>query len=182
MSFCFASLFSVFSLSSKVRRFVSTRTRSSIFIFFLNQTLGQCQGDPKQILHPTDSEGNLCGSGIYSDRRYLYFFDWTKCVRPFNPTSLISSRRQLCPTKQVCVHQCPNVTSFYKLDNYRYHVVCHYDVHPTEADLDRLIQLGHCSSYVIASKPLFDRCIPEQLERLIGSLVEVRRISLNISE
>ena len=61
-------------------------------------------GNPKRLLYPTDSNGNSCGEGDFSDRKYLFFFDLLECI-PTDITSMfkISS----CPTQQICVSECP---------------------------------------------------------------------------
>ncbi|XP_076308432.1 choline transporter-like protein 1 [Tachypleus tridentatus] len=61
-------------------------------------------GDPKQLLHPTDSDGRICGEGDLVDKPYLFSFDLTKCIKGF------SSVLDGCPTQQVCVKNCPNTT------------------------------------------------------------------------
>ena len=59
----------------------------------------------KQLIHPTDSTGQICGNGTLKDRPYLLFFDLTKCL---NPAVLTLG----CPTQQVCVKECPKETLF----------------------------------------------------------------------
>ena len=134
-------------------------------------------GDPNQLLYPTDSQGNLCGIGKYSNRSYLYFFDWTECIPSIlSPVNILNGRPSICSTTQVCVERCPNRTSFYKLRNYKENVICRYDVHIDNIhvdDLEEYIRQGKCSSYVIDSQPLFGRCIPKQLEQLINSFISV---------
>ena len=142
-------------------------------------------GDPRQLLHPTDSEGNLCGSDKFSDRPHLYFFDWTKCIQSVNlPLNALKGRPFVCPTTQVCVAQCPNTTTYHRLPSYRTHAVCTYDVDTTttEPDYPSLVNEGKCASYIIASKPLFGRCVPDQLKGLIDDLVQVRERSSRYEE
>ncbi|XP_054713879.1 choline transporter-like protein 2 [Uloborus diversus] len=61
------------------------------------------EGDPRVLLYPTDSEGNMCGIGKLQNKSFLFYFDLMKCA---NPSVLING----CPTPQVCVEQCPNET------------------------------------------------------------------------
>ncbi|CAF3313153.1 unnamed protein product [Rotaria socialis] len=132
------------------------------------------EGDPRQLLYPTDSFGNLCGTGEHVERPYVYFFDWTKCIKSLNvPANILSGRPFVCPTTQVCVQKCPSKTSYYKFENYAANRVCKYDVDSSEVDYDILVQEGRCASYVIDSKPLFGRCVPRQLESLTNSIIEV---------
>lgn len=131
-------------------------------------------GDPRQLLHPTDSHGNLCGAGKYIDRPYSYFFDWTKCAHAANiPANLLNGRPFVCPTTQVCVAHCPNTTSYYQFANYHANRICTYDVDPNDQKEEELVQTGKCAPYIIASKPLFGRCVPEHLQSLIDSIIQV---------
>lgn len=52
-------------------------------------------GDPQRIIHPTDSQGRMCGlHESVRDKPYLFFFDLAKCA---NPSVLTYG----CPTPQV---------------------------------------------------------------------------------
>jgi choline transporter-like protein 2/4/5 len=132
-------------------------------------------GNPKQLVNPTDSQGNLCGSGKFVNQPYAYFFDWTKCIHAVNiPVNMLQGRPFVCPTTQVCVEQCPNQTSYYKFPNYHANRVCTYDVDPSPVeDYEPLVKAGKCAAYIIASKPLFGRCLPEHLQRLANSIIHV---------
>ena len=35
-----------------------------------------------QVLYATDSNGRVCGNGYLKDRKYLLFFDLTRCLNP----------------------------------------------------------------------------------------------------
>jgi len=141
-----------------------------IIIIYINYI-----GDPKQLIHPTDSQGNFCGSGNFLDRPFVYFFDWTQCVKAFNiPGNVLKGRPFVCPTTQVCVRQCPNKTSYYTFGNYSANRVCTYDVNATDNDNEKLVNDGKCAPYIIASKPLFGRCIPKQIQSLTNGIIQVR--------
>ncbi|CAF1660993.1 unnamed protein product, partial [Adineta ricciae] len=143
-----------------------------IILFVILSIFAFIEGDPKQLIHPTDSQGHLCGSGEFADRPYVYFFDWTKCIKAFNiPTNLAKGRPFVCPTTQVCVHQCPNRTSHYKFQSYPSTRVCTYDVTDEQTDNNQLVQDGKCASYILASKPLFGRCVPEHIQSLANSVL-----------
>ena len=60
-------------------------------------------GNPKVILNPRDSLGNLCGFDEgYEEKPYLFFFDHSPC------TNLSSQLYWLaCLTPQICVNKCP---------------------------------------------------------------------------
>ncbi|CAF3458018.1 unnamed protein product [Rotaria socialis] len=144
-----------------------------IILFVILSIFAFKEGDPKQLIHPTDNQGNLCGSGKFLDRPYLYFFDWTKCIKALNiPANMLKSRPFVCPTTQVCVQQCPNKTSYYKFGNYYANRICTYDVNATETNNENLVDSGKCAPYIIASKPLFGRCVPEELQSLTNSIIE----------
>jgi choline transporter-like protein 2/4/5 len=132
-------------------------------------------GDPQQLLHPTDSDGNLCGSGNYTNRPEVYFFDWTQCVKAFNiPVNLLQGRPFICPTTQVCVEGCPTKTAYYKVfRDYDAQQVCVYGENATSSTIEDLVKEGKCASYVLNSEPLFGRCVPKQLQNLVNSLIEV---------
>ena len=51
-------------------------------------------GNPAQLIHPSNSEGEICGRGVHAKRPFLLFFDLTKCAR-------LSSTLSGCPTPQV---------------------------------------------------------------------------------
>ena len=51
-------------------------------------------GNPAQLIHPSNSEGEICGRGVHAKRPYLLFFDLTKCAR-------LSSALSGCATPQV---------------------------------------------------------------------------------
>jgi len=131
-------------------------------------------GDPKQLLYPTDSQGNLCGTGNFLDRPYVYFFDWTQCIKAFNiPANVLNGRPFVCPTTQVCIQQCPNITSYYTFQNYYANRICTYDVVATDTNNTKLVNDGKCAPYIIASKPVFGRCIPQVIETVTNSIIQV---------
>ncbi|CAF1525339.1 unnamed protein product, partial [Rotaria sordida] len=129
--------------------------------------------DPRQLLHPTNSQGNLCGSEEYANQPYVYFFDWTKCIKSFNvPSNILKGRPFVFPTIQVCVEQCPTVTSYYKFENYHANRVCTYDVAQSNHNDEELVKAGKCASYIIASKPLFGRCVSQHIQNLTNSIIQ----------
>eukprot|EP00058_Branchiostoma_floridae_P023889 XP_002609379.1 hypothetical protein BRAFLDRAFT_86470 [Branchiostoma floridae] len=62
--------------------------------------LAWVHGDPKLLLYPTDSQGNLCGNGNYASKPNLHFFNLLDCAG-------FASVLDGCPTPQVCVAACP---------------------------------------------------------------------------
>ncbi len=62
---------------------------------FFVQWPGFTLGDPERLVHPTDSNGLVCGyDAAVKDRPFLHFFDLTRCA---NPQVLTKG----CPTPQV---------------------------------------------------------------------------------
>jgi choline transporter-like protein 2/4/5 len=144
-----------------------------IFLFAILSFFAFQEGDPKQLLHPTDSQGNLCGSGKFLNQPYVYFFDWTQCVKAFNiPVNILKGRPFVCPTTQVCVQQCPNKTSYYTFQSYSQYRICTDDVAITDTDNEKLVNEGKCAPYIIASKPVFGRCVPLQVESLTNIIIQ----------
>lgn len=86
---------------------------------------------------------------------------------------MLQGRPFVCPTTQVCVEQCPNKTSYYTLSSYRGNRICTYDVNPDEEDDEALVKAGKCATYIITSKPIFGRCVPEHLQSLVNSIIHV---------
>uniref|UniRef100_A0A8C3UPL4 Choline transporter-like protein n=1 Tax=Catharus ustulatus TaxID=91951 RepID=A0A8C3UPL4_CATUS len=61
-------------------------------------------GDPRKVIHPTDSRGQFCGQqGTPNQNKpFLFYFDIVKCASP-----LVLLEFQ-CPTTQICVSKCPD--------------------------------------------------------------------------
>ncbi|GIY91908.1 choline transporter-like protein 4 [Caerostris extrusa] len=118
------------------------------------------EGNPKVLVYPTDSQGNICGVGELEDKPFLFFFDLIKCASP----SVIFTG---CPTPQVCVQHCPNET-FYANENLpnaneiKSKLICKYDVKKEEKDLKTLLNDGHCAKLYLKSKPKGDISIDFQ--------------------
>ena len=87
--------------------------------------------------------------------------------------NVLTSQPFVCPTTQVCVSQCPNETSYYKFSNYHANRVCTYDVSESDLNDEELVNASKCATYIIASKPLFGRCVPEHLQSLVNSIIVV---------
>ena len=65
--------------------------------------LGFMSGDPEQLVYPSNSRGDICGRGDFSDKPSLFFHDPVKCV---SVTAVFG-----CSTPQVCVQECPQKTT-----------------------------------------------------------------------
>ncbi|KAI9179895.1 hypothetical protein H9P43_005227 [Blastocladiella emersonii ATCC 22665] len=108
-------------------------------------------GDPRRLVLPTDSYGNLCGidnTGLRTGGRnltatpYLYFFD---------PTD--------GRAKQVCVSACPRDTTIPLYTKLNY--ICDYGVVPAnQTDLAAKQMNGTCAAVTYESQPIINRCLP----------------------
>jgi hypothetical protein len=49
-------------------------------------------------------------------------------------------------------------------------------VNATQTNKEQLVKDGKCASYVIASKPLFGRCIPDEIQSLTNGIIQVCEI------
>jgi len=115
-------------------------------------------GDPERLVHPTDSNGLVCGyDAAVKDRPFLHFFDLTRCA---NPQVLTKG----CPTPQVCVAKCPTETFYFKGASFMpdkvTQLICKTNISVTVANADELVNKGDCSRWYINSTAVAGRCIP----------------------
>ncbi|KAG0443070.1 hypothetical protein HPB47_015320 [Ixodes persulcatus] len=146
-----------------------------LFVFFLVgwgivAFFAYRNGNPERLIYPTDSQGNICGKAPFEDKKYLYFFDITKCLqRAYKPGDLLPSL--ICNTPQVCVEHCPNET--FSVDNakgskdeLRSKLICQYGVNPldTSVTVDDLVNKDQrCAKYYLKSSSVARRCLPGRL-------------------
>ncbi|KAK7504491.1 hypothetical protein BaRGS_00004357, partial [Batillaria attramentaria] len=113
-------------------------------------------GDPKLLLYPMDSEGNLCGLGDKKGKENLFFFDLPQCAR-MGPAVFVNG----CPTTQVCVSQCPTENFFaltpnFNSDSNRRKLICKDGT----SVLD-LVTNKSCAAYHLKSTAVLKRCVPD---------------------
>ncbi|XP_032241921.2 choline transporter-like protein 4 isoform X2 [Nematostella vectensis] len=120
------------------------------------------EGDINRLLLPTDSQGKVCGKDpAYLDKKYLVFFDITKCI----PKGIPSLSNPKCYTPQVCVSKCPTKneagTSRDAAD-----MICKPGIVPKDNLNDKLtlIKEGKCVPYYLASSPVLFRCVPSLVD------------------
>ncbi|CAB3980840.1 Hypothetical predicted protein [Paramuricea clavata] len=122
------------------------------------------EGDLDRLIYPKDSKGNTCGKD-FADRKYLFFFDLTQCVKR---TSLNDLSSLSCPTPQVCVKKCPTFTALtpqlVPADELK-NVVCLEGVTKptTKAEYETLAGDNKCAKYYVDSSPVLYRCLPTTL-------------------
>lgn len=139
------------------------------------------EGDPITLVYPSDSEGNLCGYGDYSDKPNLIFFDLLKCISP----SIVLNG---CPTTQVCVKECPKkYWTYYPLlvkeqipgigidQAGRAEMICKNSVNPqtTTRTISDLVDSGDCASYYVESTAVVGRCIPSAITALANKTADI---------
>ncbi|ELK18908.1 Choline transporter-like protein 4 [Pteropus alecto] len=83
------------------------------FLFILGYiavgTVAWLYGDPRQVLYPRNSTGAYCGMGTNKDKPYLLYFNIFSCILATNIITVAEHGLQ-CPTPQVCVSSCPEVS------------------------------------------------------------------------
>jgi choline transporter-like protein 2/4/5 len=114
------------------------------------------RGNPYQLLHPSNSNGEICGRGDQAGKPNLLFFDLSRCVR-------LSAALAGCPTPQVCVATCPDFYwSYVEGAEPRLGQFC-TGLAPGELDsasLTGLVKGRRCPAYLLPSKSFLGRCVP----------------------
>ncbi|XP_061550237.1 choline transporter-like protein 5-A isoform X1 [Phycodurus eques] len=124
-------------------------------------------GDPRKVLHPTNSYGEFCGQkGTSNEKRpILFYFNILKCA---NPSILIHLQ---CPTTQICVSKCPDRFATYtemqlehKLSNtsWRYYrQFCKHGFNNPGKPVSQVLRDEDCPSMIVPSRPFLQRCLPD---------------------
>ena len=136
---------------------------SIIFIVFIIGFIGLSifsfiNGKPQDLILPRDSRGQMCGKGNATDKPSLLFFDLVKCIS-------VSSAFTGCSTPQICVEACPSENLYNAVPGHteKLKAYCYTDQY-TKKEL--------CPTYVLESKPIFGRCIPDILVTTINKSAE----------
>ncbi|XP_054623629.1 choline transporter-like protein 5-A isoform X2 [Dunckerocampus dactyliophorus] len=126
-------------------------------------------GDPRKVLHPTNSNGEFCGQKGTSNakRPILFYFNIIKCA---SPAILINLQ---CPTTQICVSKCPDKFATFtamqlqhKLGNSSweyYRQFCKPGFDDPEKPVSQVLRDEDCPSMIVPSKPYLQRCLPDVL-------------------
>ncbi|XP_041335594.1 choline transporter-like protein 2 isoform X1 [Pyrgilauda ruficollis] len=119
-------------------------------------------GDPRKVIHPTDSRGQFCGQqGTPNEKKpFLFYFDIVKCASP-----LVLLEFQ-CPTTQICVSKCPDRYMTYltaygspaSLEYYRN--FCTPEFKSSQKAPLEVLRDKECPAMLIPSTPLARRCFP----------------------
>jgi len=114
-------------------------------------------GDPKKVLYPTNSRGEVCGQGERGDRPYMMLFDISRCIG-------LSPAVEGCPTPSTCVAECPDITWEWaegKVEGLEQFCQTMEQGVFEETDLEELITLRLCPAFLVPQRPLFNRCLPK---------------------
>ncbi|GFR70795.1 choline transporter protein 2 [Elysia marginata] len=139
---------------------------------------GYARGDPIKLVYPTDSFGNVCGTGDYEDKKFLFFFDLLRCAQTGAAVVTMG-----CPTPQICVSECPTTYWTYAQTVYyetlagsmvtaeRAKMLCKYSVDPYSAAVS-----GDEREMHRERDEVINRCIPSifaEITDLAADLVYV---------
>ncbi|XP_033837766.1 choline transporter-like protein 5-A [Periophthalmus magnuspinnatus] len=126
-------------------------------------------GDPRKVIHPTDSRGQFCGQPgtPNEDKLFLFYFNLLKCA---NPAILINLQ---CPTTQMCVSRCPSKFLTYSevqqqqrlglgrssWEDYRH--FCRAGFNKPLKPVSQVLRDEDCPSMLVPSRPVLRRCLPD---------------------
>lgn len=158
-----------------------------LFIYVFIGVLAIIQGNPKSLIEPSDSLGNLCGQNRFQSRPYQLYFDIGKCL-----TDGVLSF--LCPTRKICVESCPTHYSHYQSlqsmetsrilprNTTRSQLICVYDYNPQRDNrsIVQIVNAGLCAPYTIASEPFLGRCLPSALTNMFDYEQNQRNVSVKL--
>uniref|UniRef100_A0AAQ6A888 Choline transporter-like protein n=1 Tax=Amphiprion ocellaris TaxID=80972 RepID=A0AAQ6A888_AMPOC len=121
-------------------------------------------GDPRKMIHPTDSYGQFCGQKGTSNARkpILFYFNILKCT---NPAVLINLQ---CPTTQMCVSQCPDKFATYtemqlqhKFNKSYWEYYRQFCKPAAKPPASQVLRDEDCPSMIVPSRPFLRRCLPD---------------------
>ncbi|RDD45474.1 Choline transporter-like protein 2 [Trichoplax sp. H2] len=125
-------------------------------------------GNPSRLIYPTDSYGNLCGSGNMADKPYLLFFNIMECTKASGVFQF------QCPTQQICVKSCPT-TNMDGIRSPANETVCVYHVtasSPSSTDRTNQVRDGVCAPFYLKSTSQVRRCIPDVIQNSTSAVVD----------
>ncbi|XP_034743456.1 choline transporter-like protein 5-A [Etheostoma cragini] len=156
-----------------------------IIVIFSYMALGivaRLHGDPRKVLHPTDSYGQFCGQkGTSNEKKpLLFYFNILKCA---NPAILINLQ---CPTTQMCLSKCPDRFATYtemqlqhKLSKSYweyYRQFCKPGFNNPDKPVSQVLRDEDCPSMIVPSRPFLQRCLPNFVT-LNGTVTVANRTS-----
>jgi choline transporter-like protein 2/4/5 len=126
---------------------------SIIFIIFIFAFIGlsifsYINGNPSDLILPRDSHGLKCGRDkSVENKKNLLFFDLARCLS-------VSTAITGCPTPQICVDECPSTNLYQRIPAHKLKLEKY-------CNKDKYTEKTVCPSYVLKSKPVFGRCMPD---------------------
>ncbi|XP_062843389.1 choline transporter-like protein 5-A isoform X2 [Trichomycterus rosablanca] len=157
-----------------------------IFGYVALGTVAWIHGDPRKVIHPTDSTGHFCGqkNTTNMNKPILFYFNILKCA---SPAVLINLQ---CPTTQMCVSECPDhfatyadVQLQYAFDRSHweyYRQFCKPGFNNPKKPIAHVLRDEDCPSVIVPSKPLLQRCFPDFMTRN-GTLTVANRTAFKDS-
>ncbi|XP_062311188.1 choline transporter-like protein 5-A isoform X2 [Osmerus eperlanus] len=131
-------------------------------------TVAWLHGDPRKVIHPTDSYGHFCGQKgtPNANKAILFYFNILKCA---NPAVLINLQ---CPTTQMCVSRCPDRFATYTEMHLQQHLLnrasweyyrqfCKPGFNNPSKPVSQVLRDEDCPSMIFPSRPFLQRCFPD---------------------
>jgi hypothetical protein len=134
-------------------------------------------GDPRNLINPHDSEGNMCTG----DTPNLFFFNLAECV---GVDALVTG----CSSPTLCVPSCPRNNLYYLIDSHRATLYSQYCIEsslfsyyndsppvktPSASEYLKLAFNQICPVYTMQSSEFYGRCLPTLLVSLVNSAASV---------
>ncbi|XP_045915582.1 choline transporter-like protein 4 [Micropterus dolomieu] len=128
-------------------------------------------GDPRHVLYPRNSTGSFCGLGPNKGLPNVFYFDMLKCATSVNVMASSLNGIQ-CPTKQVCVENCP--TQFWAVEVRSYFpnikpanvfnqslCVPSINLENTRLTVQQIVNQELCPFFIMPTTPVLGRCLPD---------------------
>lgn len=150
--------------------------------YFVVSLFAWLNGNPLILIHPTDSQGRICGLQYndldLSNKSTLFYFDITRCAQ-----AAVSMKFQ-CPTTQICVSECPNEYWTFAIEEAKAAAlapgsnrtekadaidwskfICTYGYDARQeyingTEINKMMTLQKCAPYIIPYDDIVSRCIP----------------------
>ena len=110
-------------------------------------------GNPLRLLHPTNSQGELCGQHNQTGKPNLLYFDLTQCAG--------ISQEEVCHTTRVCVTECPQ--TYWTSDQGKALGLEKFCKNESDLNTTTMANLVHkrlCPPYLLPTIPVLGRCVP----------------------
>jgi hypothetical protein len=134
-------------------------------------------GDPRNLVLPHDSNGNLCTDPTPN----LFYFNLAECV---GVNALVAG----CSSPTKCVASCPNDNLYYLIDSHRSVLYSKYCIQsslssyysgnppastPSVSDYLTLATKQICPVYTMTSEAFYGRCLPSLLVSAVNTAASV---------